>query len=253
MKHSIILFFILFVGLQAFGQTEDYQLKKEDRSIIYLKGGSELEVLIIDWDKDKGITATTRWGQEMFFPNDRIEKVKSYSDDLHYDPYRFRNRGLYYSLNAGLITSNHGERFNEENGYTFSFSSGYRFHRLLSVGLGTGIDQYASGFGERIHPVFVEFKSFLMKSNTSFVVNVQTGYGFAFENEVHNIVDARGGLLFYPSLGLSFGNTTTKFSFDIGYKFQNADWTYASPWDARNQTEYRMNYQRLVMRFGIVL
>jgi len=52
---------------------------------------------------------------------------------------------------------------------------------------------------------------------------------------------------------MSFGGSLTKYSIDLGYKFQKATWAYTSQWDNRNSTEYRLNYQRLVLRFGIVL
>lgn len=252
MKQSIILILFLLIGFQVNAQNEN-QANEEKRAIVYLKGGTQLEVYIINWDLEKGVTATTLWGQEIFFPNDKVAKVKSYSKTVKWNPYKFRDKGIYYALFGGLITSNHGERLNERNGYTLSFSSGYRFHRLFSVGLGTGIDQYASKSGERVHPIFVDLRSFLFAQNTTIVVNVQTGYGLAFNNANEGIVDSKGGFLFYPNIGLSFGGSETKYSFDIGYKFQQADWTYASSWDVRNRTEHRMNYQRFVMRFGMVL
>ncbi len=253
MHRSIILAFFLLVGFQSNGQQVEELTKNEKRAIVYLKGGTQLEVSILEWDLEKGIKATTLWGQEIFFPNDRIRKVKSYSDDVKWNPYKFRKKGVYYALSAGLITSNHGQRLNGTNGYTFSFSSGYRFHRLFSIGLGTGIDQYAYKSGERIHPIFVDLRSFLFARNTTLFVNIQAGYSLAFNNENKSIVDSQGGFMFYPNIGLSFGGSETKYSFDVGYKFQKSNWTYASQWDVRNQTEYRMNYQRFVMRFGFVL
>lgn len=252
MLRPIILTFFLLIGFQAIGQ-EEGSIKDDKKAIVYLKGGTQLEVNIIEWDREKGITATTLWGQEMFFPIDKILKVKSYSAETKWNQYKFREEGIYYALFGGLITSNPGERLNEYNGYTFSFSSGYRFNRLLSIGLGTGIDQYAHRSGERVQPIFIDLRSFLFAKNTTFVANLQTGYSLAFNNENKGIVDAKGGFMFYPNIGLSFGDSETKYSFDIGYKFQRATWTYASQWDVRNRTEYRMNYQRLVVRFGIVL
>jgi len=257
MSKSILLAFFLLIGFQINAQeesqTQEEQTKEEKRAIVYLKGGTQLEVTIIDWDLEKGITAITMWGQEIFFPKSKIQKVKAYSDNAKWSPYNFRDKGINYALNGGLITSNHGERLNESNGYTLSFSTGYRFHRLFSVGLGTGIDQYANKSGERVYPIFVDLRSYLFPKNTTFVVNLQAGYSLAFKDENKGIVEAEGGLMVYPNIGLSFGGSETKFSFDIGYKFQKANWTYASQWDVRERTEYRMNYKRFVLRFGIVL
>jgi len=237
--------------IQAQEQTPESKNKK--LAIIHLDKGAQLEVSIIDWDLEKGITAITMWGQEMFFPKDRITKVISYSNEIKSSPYIFREKGIYYALSGGIITGNPGTRQNEEKGYTLSASTGYRFNRLFSLGIGTGVDQFIYGSGERTHPIFLDFRSFLFPNNTTLMLNIQTGYSLAFANENKSLIDAKGGFMFYPNLGLSFGGSETKYSIDIGYKFQRATWTYASPWDLRNQTELRLGYRRFVLRFGIVL
>ncbi len=241
------------MGFTSNGQTEEDQAKDEKKAIVYLKGGTQLEVSILNWDPEVGITAITIWGQEMMIPREEIHKVKSLSHSSRWRPYTFRDKGVYYAVSTGVIFGNSGARLNQENGYTFTFSSGYRFHRLFSVGLGSGVDQYANKSGERVHPIFVDLRSYLFAKNSTLVVNVQTGYSLAFNDDNRGIVESSGGFMFYPNIGLSFGGTETKFSLDIGYKFQKANWTYADRWDPRNQTEYRMNYQRFVMRFGFVL
>jgi len=251
MNKIVLTIICLFTVCFTHAQEEKAEDKK--RAIVYLDGGTQLEVSIIDWDFEKGITAITVWGQEIFFPKDRIKKVKSFSNEIKKTPYIFREKGIYYAISAGLITGNPGRRQHEKNGYTLSVSSGYRLNRLLSVGIGTGFDQYYHGSGERTHPIFLDFRSFLFPNNTTLMINVQTGYSLAFGNENKGLLDAKGGFMFYPNIGLSFGGTETKYSIDIGYKFQKATWTYASSWDIRNQTELRMGYRRFVLRFGIVL
>ena len=247
---SFLIFFSL--GLTSFAQ-KDVQVDEEKRAILYLKGGSQLEVTGIEWDEDLGIKVITLWGQEIFFSADRIHKVKSLTKEAYKSHYVFKEKGIFYSMSAGLITGNNGIRNSERNGYTLSFSSGYRFSRLLSIGIGTSVDQFAYGYGERMHPIFLDFRSYLLPQNSTFVLNLQTGYSLAFKNENKGISDAKGGFMFYPSIGMSFGGSVTKYSLDLGYKFQKATWTYANPWDSRNSTAFRMDYQRLVLRFGIVL
>lgn len=252
MNRIIVFFACLVIGCTIHAQ-ETETVDEEKRATIYLKTGSELDVTILDWKEDLGIKVLTIWGQEMFFPADKIKKVKSLSSRSFATPYVFKDKGIYYSMAAGLITGNSGIRNNESNGYTLSFSSGYRFNRLASLGIGTSVDQFAHGSGERMHPIFLEFRSFLMPRNSTFVFNLQTGYSLAFKNENKGISDAKGGLFIYPSLGMSFGGSETKYFVDLGYKFQDATWTYANQWDIRNKTEFRLDYQRFVLRFGIVL
>ncbi len=248
---STLLVFLL-ISFISYSQ-EDVTINKEQRAKLYLLGGSELEVSIIDWNPEVGIKFITIWGQEMFFPSDKILKIKSLTKETLGSHYIFKEKGIYYSMSAGLITANNGVRNSETYGYSLSFSSGYRLSRLLSIGLGSSVDQYAHGSGERMHPIFLDFRSYLLPNNSTFVLNLQTGYSLAFKNENKGITDAKGGFIFYPSLGMSFGSSITKYSIDLGYKFQKATWTYANPWDSRISTENRINYQRFVLRFGIVL
>jgi hypothetical protein len=252
MQRALLLTIFTVISFLTFAQTEGVPTE-EKQATVFLKGGTRLDVTIIDWDLEKGLKATTLWGQKMFFPKDQIKKVKSFSNESKLNPYHFRQRGIYYALYGGLITSNHGQRFNDANGYTLSFASGYRFHRLFSLGLGGGIDQYADNSGERVYPIFVDLRSFLFASNTTYVFNVQTGYSLAFNDATRGIMDSQGGFMFYPNIGLSFGSSDAKFSFDVGYKFQNATWTYTDLWEVRNRTEYRLDYKRFVIRFGVVL
>lgn len=247
---SLILF--LVIGLTSYAQ-EEVMFNEDKRAILYLKSGSELEVSIIDWNPELGIKFITIWGQEMFFPADKIHKVKSLSKKGYNSHYVFKEKGIYYSMSAGLITGNNGVRNSERNGYTLSFSSGYRFSRLLSIGIGTSVDQFAHESGERMHPIFLDFRSYILPNNSTLVANLQTGYSLAFKNENRGITSAKGGFMFYPSLGMSFGGSVTKYSIDLGYKFQKATWSYENQWDTRNSTEFRLGYQRLVLRFGIVL
>lgn len=229
------------------------QTSDDKRAVLFLKGGSQLAVSIVDWDPAVGIKVITIWDQEMFFPADVIDKVQALTTDTNKSHYIFREKGIYYTMAAGLITGNNSIRNSDKNGYTLSFSSGYRFHRLLSIGLGTSVDQYTYGSGERMHPIFLDLRSYLLPSNSTFVFNLQTGYSLAFKNENKGIVDAKGGFMVYPSLGMSFGSSENKYSIDFGYKFQQATWKYGNQWDSRSSIEYDLIYQRFVLRFGIVL
>jgi hypothetical protein len=225
MNRIISLLFCLFFGISLLAQEvkeskKSVQVDDDKRAVLYLKGGSQLEVTVIEWDEDLGIKVITTWGQEMFFSAERIQKVKALTKKMYNAPYIFKEKGIFYSMAGGLLTGNSGLRNNDRNGYTLSFSSGYRMSRLLSIGIGTSVDQYAHGSGERMHPIFLDFRSYLLPKNSTFVLNVQTGYSLAFKNENKGISEAKGGFMFYPSLGMSFGGSVTKYSIDLGYKFQ---------------------------------
>ena len=59
--------------------------------------------------------------------------------------------------------------------------------------------------------------------------------------------------MFHPSIGIAFGSSDAKAILDIGYKFQDAYWKYASRWSVRNTSSYDLTYQRIVVRFGLLL
>jgi hypothetical protein len=252
MKQMLMIFCFLSFSLLGYGQ-QKIEIEENKKAILYLKNGSELEVSVIDWNEELGIKVTTIWGQEMFFPASKIKMLKAITKASNTSFYVFRENDIYYSLTAGIIPGNNSLRTSGRNGYTASFSSGYRFHRLLCLGVGTSVDQYAYNSGERMHPIFLDLRSYFFPKNSTFVLNLQTGYSLAFKNENKGIVDAKGGFMFYPSLGISFGRSDIKYAFDIGYKFQQATWKYGNQWDSRSSIEYDLLYQRLVLRFGIVI
>jgi len=88
---------------------------------------------------------------------------------------------------------------------------------------------------------------------------LQAGYGFAFKDEDRNIMDAEGGLMWYPALGVRFGAAkSANFMFDFGVKVQTANYIFNATnvqqrWSIREvRIKNDMTYRRFVVRTAIL-
>ncbi len=252
MKHTITILLILVVcisGLQS-------QQTESDLMVVYLKDGSKMQGYIQKWDYETKLYLQTESGSIYEFPAKSIDRVvqKSLIELESPGPsYTFKELGLYYSWRVQGIIGNNGDRLNDTPGYGFSFLTGYRLNRLIGVGLGVGYDKLIDDSGEEVIPLFTEFTGYAQAVNTSLSYSLGLGYSFARENRALGIVDASGGLLIYPAIGVRFGGGKLKYTLDLGYKFQNATFTYLDPWDGRTTREQRLTYKRLTLRFGILI
>ena len=235
-------------------QAQDLGSADDQKVIIYLKTGSVIEAEVIEWDFGNSITIKLPWGSQSVLLEKNIKKIIQKSTlDVSDHFYNYEEKGLYYSFKSQLITGNAGPRANGVFGLGVSLSAGKKLSRLFNVGGGIGYDRFIWDSGENVVPIFAEISGFFNRSNASVFYNIQSGYSLAFTDEDVLIVDAKGGFMIYPSIGLRFGKEKHKFTFDVGYKFQNAEFTYLDPWFGGNRYEQTLQYKRLSIRFGILL
>lgn len=235
-------------------QAQEEGSHSNTEAVVYLKGGTKVKGEIKEWIFGEYILLNMPWGAELKLEAKQIKRVIQV-DALDHDKasYNFNENGIYYTAKAQVITGNEGPRAKGVFGFGFSGSVGYRFNRLLGVGAGIGYDKFIWESGENIIPVFAEVNGFLSPSNSSLFYNLQIGYGFAQINDAYFLTEAKGGLMVYPSLGLRFGKENTKMTIDIGYKFQNATFTYEDQWTRTTSSEQDVLFKRLSLRFGIYL
>jgi len=226
--------------------------KEKELMIVYLKDGSTIKGTIIDWNYEEALQLRTTDGLELTFPAKAIDKVTQASLYKVTVPYNFKENGLYYAVRGQYIVGNDGRRAKEQGGYGFSALVGHRFNRLLGIGIGTGYDLFIDNTGERLMPIFTEVSGYLLPKNSSFSYSLAVGYSFAFTDADYNLNEAKGGLLIYPAVGLRFGTGEMKYTVDLGYKFQNAIFTYTNPWDGTSRDRHDILYKRLTLRMGIL-
>ena len=251
MKKSIIylLFFCLCLG-NILAQDTIEQAEEKAVFIVTLKSGSVIECTINDWQINETIDIKTDWDDSLILPQDQIKHVvqKSSLTGL----YTFDEQGIYYSLKTQFITGNDGNRARHINGLGFSAVVGHRFHRLLGIGIGVGYDKFVWDTGENLMPLFVEYTGYLSPSNSSLFLNVQAGYSMVIKDEDFQIIEAQGGTMLYPAIGLRFGKGPTKMTLDAGYKFQKARFKFRDAWSTDTHDQ-RLTYKRLTLRFGILI
>ena len=223
-------------------------------AVVKLKSGTKVEGEIVEWKFDEYITLSFPWGDTTTFFQSYIHKITQESIKSHSKaPLLIKDKGVYYNTRFHLISGNDGPRARGVFGVGVSFSAGHRFNRWLSVGGGIGYDRYIWDSGENLIPIFAEVNGFLNKTNTSMFYNLQAGYSLAMTDEQYLLSDAKGGLMIFPSIGISWGVNAYKYSLTAGYKFQHAEFTYDSPWSFGEYSEQDVLFKRLSISFGVIL
>lgn len=226
----------------------------ENEAVVFLQDGSKIKGKVLDWQLNEFITLEMPWGKNITIHQEQIKNIIQEGTDINYSsPYNFNERGIYYGAKAQVIAGNEGERANGVFGFGFSASVGYRFNRLLGIGGGVGYDKYIWDSGEELFPIFAEIQGFVTPTNTSLFYNLQVGYSIAQTNNQYLLTHAKGGMMVYPSVGIRFGREATKMTLDVGYKFQNASFTYRDIWTATTSSEQDVLFKRLCFRIGVTL
>ncbi len=255
--------FVLLTWNQVSGQrfvTKKLKGKSEikEEVVVYLKSGTIFSGYVKEWKVGELITIVTDAGGEYTFKGDTIEKVlqmKLYEKSMNTKfetPYNFKESGTYYAIKGSFIKGNTGDRANENPGLGISALVGKRFNRLVGVGVGVGYDSYILESGERVVPIFVEASGYLSPKHTTLAYGLSAGYSLAFNNQNYGIIDAKGGLMAHPTIGMRFGKRSMKYTLDLGYRFQKAEFTYRDLWDGRSRREQRLLYKRVTLRFGVL-
>jgi len=256
MNKSILMLLALLIGFTSNAQQRK---KAVDVVVVVLKDGTTFSGEVKNWKVGKEITIISQAGNEYSFDGEDIEKImeqKYYEKNLNLqfkEPYNFKEEGIYYALRGHFIKGNFGDRQNESHGAGISGLIGKRFNRFVGIGVGAGYDSYIVDSGESVLPIFAELTGYFTPTNNSLSYGLAAGYGLAFANQDKNIIDAKGGLMVHPNIGLRFGTKSLKYTLDLGYKFQKAQFTFRNIWDGRSRFEQRLLYKRVTLRFGVLI
>jgi len=251
----------------AICQVTEITEPKDAHVVVVLKNGHPIEGYLKEWAGEEQIKLRLQGVSDLLsieqseirgiYPKASFDS-EEYANELYSAiepkaPYNYKHTGLYKSARAQVIVPNDGNRANGVSGFGLSISAGHKFNRLLAVGLGVGYDQYIWNSGEEMIPIFAEISGNLSPKNTSLFYNLQTGYSIALSDDQYGISEASGGLMIYPALGIRFGKESHKFGFDLGYKFQKANYVYVDRWTRTTFHDQRIHYKRMSLRFSIIL
>jgi len=221
------------------------------RVIVHFNNGSKISGILTSWEVGKEVTIDAD-GLEIVIPEERVKKVVEVNAGAKQPvPTEFQGGGLYYKANLQFITGNDGNRAHHRVGYGITASAGYQFSQYIGVGLGAGYREMIWDSGEVMVPVYAELHGYIVNKRIRPYYNVQAGYAFTWTSDNFNIIDAQGGVSLYPSLGLEFGQSDMKYTLDLGYLFQNAEYTYGSPFGDGSTRAQSLRYQRLSVRLGV--
>ncbi len=241
--------------------------KEELTDVVYLKDGSVLKGLIVNYEQGATLKFRLQNGEEIVIIDSEIARIvqdvrepkaNSYDELINGQAkakpkeqvYNFKERGFYNATMLGSLNTRSGNEY--KMGLSFHNVSGFQFSRWLGIGLGVGIETYGTDDDEVIYPVFAEFRGYFNKKIKAPYYTLSAGYGFMTTNKKEFITEARGGWMLHPAIGLRFNaKKRSNLTADIGYKFQKAyfrrDFTFNGDIEIRD-----VLYQRLIIRVGLL-
>ncbi len=256
------LVFFLGGARSLFAQVEDPYT-----DLVFLKNGSVFKSKIVDYKQGDTITLEIAGGHILKFADSEVLKIQQVAAVMQKEPAApvvIRERRKTLDRDAYPVKGGYGFAANSFSGQTggpfgptasiinFEAGGGYQFNRMLGVGLGTGYNYYDPDRGESIIPVFAEYRMYPFKKNLGPYFHLIAGWGFATKNESFGIVEAKGGPLLHPAIGwrVAAGDKFF-FTFDIGTRFQKAQFTQENQWWLPGRTVRDITYQRTTFRIGI--
>jgi hypothetical protein len=157
-----------------------------------------------------------------------------------------------YSLNTfGLIIGRSNAM--DGTGYSLKTQIGYQFSNYAGIALGTGIDKY----NIEVVPLFISFKSELMKRENTPVLNCYFGYSFPMKNK--NTSDYTnytydGGFCSGFDIGIcSYKTQSRAFYLSAGYQYQHltAKSSTTGGWN-NSITIDTYDFNKLVVKIGFL-
>jgi hypothetical protein len=253
MKQKIIF----YLAFAAFAFKTNLQLYAQNDKV-YLNNQSSLVGKLIYYKPNDTLILELKTGQTLIFMGKDVKKVVMGETKIRVEkPYEFRERGMYnvtyFNINFAKTPNIYGSG-KTYLGVALQNITGFQFNRKLGTGLGLGLDNYyISGNDANVLSVFNEIRGYLNADNQAFYYSVSSGVGFPLKQKsdaTFNLTGHKGGIMFYPAIGLRFG-ASPKFNFfmDIGTKFQRIYINQINQW-AENR--YAVTYQRWVLRGGIM-
>ena len=248
MHRILISIIVIIISLQCgLGQVS---VPSDKNVVVYLKDGSAISGQLVEWTYGEEIIIESQ-GITLIFPDAEIKKVVEQSKSVKIrPPVIHKNKGLYYTAKMIFMVGNDGSRAHHKVGYGVSASTGYQWNQYIGAGIGLGYRQFVWDSAEDVIPVFAEVRGFFGNNVIRPHYNVEIGYAFAKGDSDLNLAEAKGGMTFYPSFGISVGRKEFKTTVDLGYNFQKADFTYSSDFDDRVRSEQRLTFRRLSVRLG---
>lgn len=251
----IISLFLFCLSMNGFSQVEANDQKIVD--IVWLKDGSKLTGTILKWELVRGMEFQLLTGAIIIIPKSDINRVMQDTPYVSYDRrgrepyfrepkvYAFKEDGWYHNTSGFINVSFMG-------GAGIHHAMGFRFNRMLGLGLGTGIETHDFNRVRNIVPVYAEARGFFFPKKISPYYAVKLGYGFALTDQLSGTTEAKGGIHFSPELGVRFGAGDVSYYLGLEYKIQNATFTSSDIFFGGGIFTEKVSYRRMELRTGLL-
>ncbi len=250
-----VIIFSVILSFSAASQSEMIDQKLVD--IVWLKDGSQLSGTILKWELAIGMEFQLSTGAIIIIPKVDINRVNQDTPFVHSfgrdrsvyvrspREYRFKEEGWYQNTSGFL-------NFSPKGGAGLHHVIGYRFNRLLGVGLGAGVETHDFNWVRNIIPVFAEVRGFLLPKKISPYYAFKIGYGFALRDQLSGTTEAKGGFHISPEIGVRFGSGDVSYYLGMEYKIQNATFTNNDNFFGGGRATEKVSYRRMELRTGLL-
>ncbi|MFN0214938.1 MAG: hypothetical protein ACKVT2_11845 [Saprospiraceae bacterium] len=247
MKNITTLLVLLILARAGFAQE-----KETCNDVVYLTNGSVFRGKIIEYQHDGELIMASWSGGQMRLPSQNVKKIeqKCRGDKrvpMSQRAYTFRESGWYHATRAAAIWGQNGV------GFGLQHSSGWKFNRLLSIGIGAGIENLTPKTDDvSTYPVFAEARGYLSPKYISPFYAIGFGWGFAGkENDFDGGFeeDWSGGLMTQWQIGYRLGNNLT---FHGGIRFQRKTRNWQDWWGGGQRVD-KILQKRFEFGLGILI
>ncbi len=232
--------------------------ENNNTKIIYLKDGSFFQGKILQNIDDSIYKIELTGGSVILISDDSVLKIVEQKNGytMQQDGRRLLSKGWYNSISIHTLSARQALEFPEEHRWSVGmhYSHGYYFNQKFGIGAGAGMDLHEIVF----IPVFGEITGYftkrknldkgILKKPIPVTYNLQFGYNIPINEKDNEFEEISGGWLIYPSVGIMLGSRRgSSFKFDIGYKFQQYQRKFESPW----WTDYTSEDNVLLKSFAV--
>ncbi len=243
---SLILLSLFLTANIAFAQ-------KTKSDVIYLKNGSIINGQIISALPAGQVKIKTKDNSLWVFESAQIDSISKSVSGL-----KQLHSGNFTIAEAGVLAGNSDNQYHAP--FSFMIISGRQFGNRFSVGAGTGVEF----FSETYLPVVADLRYYFNRQGVQPFLGIQGGYSFALDKPDEQFVyqtggmwpqpsgtplelEAKGGLLLNPSLGISTSlNQNLALTFSAGYRIMRHQYC------REDNYSIDVDYNRLSLKIGLL-
>ena len=230
----LLLICVSLVWLQSLWSQTEYS------DVLKLENGHTLVGKITSYTQDS-VSLETKEGVRIHLSNHIVKSCRMGGSTVQM--YQYKTQKPYARVQGSLLYSPNN------TGVSASISGGYVFYRFLSVGIGTGIDNYYKTNGFNSIPVFAEWHGYLLKSNNTPYVAMRWGYSFAIESVDSGFLNPSNHFFYNPTFGIRLGAGAIQTNLFVGAKFQKFSMTTVGE---NELNVYSINFRRYDIGLAIV-